>query len=106
MPTNTSECNLDEQCFIDDDKQQWGYDVVCVNPDHAERACPDEHEMFRLPRAANGTYGNFSLSRMAEWAVLPIIPERPLIEPGTETIIKAQGRLAKISSRIGQLFSR
>lgn len=39
-------CHLDEARFFDPSTGEWGYVVICVQPDHAP--CPSEREMFRF----------------------------------------------------------
>lgn len=44
-------CILDTARFFSDDS--WGYAIICTNPTHkGPEPCPDERDIFRLPKAA------------------------------------------------------
>jgi hypothetical protein len=43
------ECIPDECCGFDQELRERVYLVVCLLPEHRDRQCPCDHEMFRLP---------------------------------------------------------
>ena len=54
LPANDAiACDLDEWRFHDPETDEYGYEIVCVNPEHRLYVCPREGEMFRFkPRAS------------------------------------------------------
>lgn len=59
-------CILEEARFFDSKAKKWGHKIICFALSHMDRDCPGEGEIYSLPVADDGTYGDYAKSRASE----------------------------------------